>query len=554
MKGYCLAILLATTFYVALSAQELSPTDQAAADAAIRVIRPEAIAAHMRFLSDALLEGRGTGERGHEIAARYVASELEAIGLAPAGVNGTWFQPLQLRKAELIPEQTSFELVRDGKSTMLVRDRDYIIYANLLQTDATVNAGAVFVGYGVTAPEFQYDDYSGADVKGKVAVVLRGAPARFPSTERAYFASALTMQQNAAAHGAIGVIVIDSPEFLQGQWNRVMLQLRADPPMRWLDPQGAPSDTVPEIRALIRTNQSGAEALFAGAPKSLPEVFAAAKAGQPGSFPLPGTVRIHLANRFTRVESRNVIAKLTGSDPTLANEYVVYSAHLDHLGICRPGEPDPICHGAADNASGTGAVLEIARAFASLPRAPRRSTLFLFVTGEERGFLGSDYFVHYPTVPLENIVADVNIDGAPGLRFPIKDIVPQGAEHSTLSRDVLPAAREMGYTISPDPRPEEGFFTRSDQYSFVRRGVPSVKVDGGTQSTDPTIDGATLAKNWTATNYHTPNDNMNQRFYFDAAAKSTALNFLIGYEVAQQSERPAWNAGDFFGTKFAHKQ
>jgi len=222
MKSYCLAILLAATFYVSLSAQELSPTDQVAADAVIKVIRPEAIAAHMRFLSDALLEGRGTGERGHEIAARYVASELEAMGLAPAGVNGTWFEPLQLRKAELIPEQTSFELVREGKSTMLARDRDYIIYANLLQTDATVNAGAVFVGYGVTAPEFQYDDYADSDVKGKVAVVLRRAPARFPSTEQEYFASALTMQQNAAAHGAIGVIVIDSPELLQAQWNRVM--------------------------------------------------------------------------------------------------------------------------------------------------------------------------------------------------------------------------------------------------------------------------------------------------------------------------------------------
>jgi Zn-dependent M28 family amino/carboxypeptidase len=444
--------------------------------------------------------------------------------------------------------------VRDGKSQKLVLNQDYIIYANLLLTDTTVDAGAVFVGYGVTAPEFQYDDYAGAEVKGKVAVVLRGAPARFPSTERAYFASALTMQQNAAAHGAVGVIVIDSPEYLRAQWNRIMLQLRADQPMRWLDPQGAPSDTVPEIRVLVRTNQSGAEALFAGAPKSLPEVFAAAKAGKPGSFPLPGTVRIHLANRFTRVESRNVIAKLTGSDPNLANEYVVYSAHLDHLGICRPGEADPICHGASDNASGTGAVLEIARAFASLPRAPRRSIVFLFVTGEERGLLGSDYFAHYPTVPLENIVADVNLDGAPGVRFPIKDIVPQGAEHSTLSKDVEPAARKMGYTISPDPRPEEGFFTRSDQYSFVRRGVPSVKVDPGTQSTDPAIDGATLAKNWTATNYHTPNDNMDHRFYFDSAAKSTALNFLIGYEVAQQSERPAWNAGDFFGTKFAHKQ
>jgi Zn-dependent M28 family amino/carboxypeptidase len=444
--------------------------------------------------------------------------------------------------------------VRDGKSTMLVLDQDYIIYGNLLLTDTIVDTGAVFAGYGVTAPEFHYDDYAGVDAKGKVVVAQRGAPARFPSTERAYFASGLTMQRNAAAHGAIGVIVIDSPEFLQAQWKRVMLQLRADPPMCWLDSQGAPSDTVAEIRVLIRTNQSGAEALFAGAQKSLPEVFAAAKEGKPGSFPLPGNVKIHLASRFGQVESRNVIAKLAGSDPTLAKEYVVYSAHLDHLGICHPGEPDPICHGASDNASGTAAVLEIARAFVSLSRAPRRSILFLFVTGEERGHLGSDYFVHFPTVLLQYIVADVNHDGAPGLLFPIKDIVPLGAEHSSLSKDVEVAARKLGYTISPDPRPEEGFFTRSDQYSFVRQGVPAVKVNPGSQSADPAIDGAALAKTWTATNYHTPNDNMNHRFYFDSAAKSTGLSFLIGYELAQQSERPAWNAGDFFGTMFAHKQ
>ena len=327
MKSYSLAILLAAAFYLPLSAQELSPSDQAAADAAIKVIRPEAIAAHMRFLSDALLEGRGTGERGHEIAARYVAAELESMGLQPAGVNGTWFQPLPLRGADLIPEQTSFELVRDGKSQNWCSTRSYIIYANLPQNDTTVDAGAVFVGYGVTAPEFQYDDYAGADVKGKVAVIVRGAPERFPSTERAYFASALTAQQNAAAHGAVGVIVIDSPEFLRAQWNRIMLQLRADPPMRWLDPQGAPSDTVPEIRVLVRTNQSGAEALFADAPKSLPEVFAAAKADKPRTLPPAGYCadssrqplhksrkprRYRETNRF-RPEPRERVRRLLGA-------------------------------------------------------------------------------------------------------------------------------------------------------------------------------------------------------------------------------------------------
>src|ERR1700683_3249484 len=188
MRTLFVAVFLATSFCAPSSAQELSPSDQSAADAAIKVIRPEAIAAHMRFLSDTLLEGRGTGERGHEIAARYVATELEAMGLSPGGIDGTWFQPLPLRKAELVAEQTSFELVRDGKSQKLVLDQDYVIYANLLLSDTTVDASAVFVGYGVTSPEFQYDDYASADVKGKVAVVLRGAPARFPSTERAYFA------------------------------------------------------------------------------------------------------------------------------------------------------------------------------------------------------------------------------------------------------------------------------------------------------------------------------------------------------------------------------
>jgi Zn-dependent M28 family amino/carboxypeptidase len=205
-------------------------------------------------------------------------------------------------------------------------------------------------------------------------------------------------------------------------------------------------------------------------------------------------------------------------------------------------------------AAGTTSYLTIrARAFSSLPRAPRRSILFIFVTGEERGLLGSDYFAHFPTVPIQNIVADLNVDGAAGLLFPIKDIVPLGAEHSSLSVDVDVAARKMGYTVSPDPRPEEGFFIRSDQYSFIKQGVPILKIDSGTQSTDPKIDGATLARTWTATNYHTPRDNMNHQFYFDSAARTTGLSFLVGYEVAQQAERPTWNAGDFFGKRFGQK-
>ena len=557
MRRILIAVSLAAScavFCAASGAQELSAADQAAANAAIKVIRPEAIAAHMRFLSDDLLEGRQTGSRGHEIAVHYVATELEAMGLTPAGANGTWFQSLPLRKVDLVPEKSSFELVREGKAHTLVFAQDYIMDGNPLAADAGVEAGAVFVGFGVSAPEFQYDDYAGVDVRGKVIVMVRGAPPRFPATERAYFSDAVVKARNAAAHGAVGIITLIPPEFFERyKWDWIVPQIRAGG-MWWLDPQGVPADTYPEIRASALMNGSGAEELFKGAAKTLPEIFAASRESKSESFELPSNVKIHRVTRYTAIESRNVIGKLAGSDPALAKEYVVFTAHMDHLGICRPAEQDTVCHGAFDNASGTSAVLEVARAFSSLRRAPRRSMLFVFVTGEERGLRGSDYFAHYPTVPIESIVADVNVDGAPGLIFPNKDIVPRGAEHSNLAKNVQAAAKKMGYTISPDPIPEEVIFIRSDQYSFVKQGVPAVFINGGRQSADPKLDGAAIDEKWISSIYHTPKDNMSQQFYFESAARSTAMSFLVGYEVAQQSERPTWNAGDFFGRKFSRKQ
>jgi Zn-dependent M28 family amino/carboxypeptidase len=554
MKRFWIAVLFAAIGCGASGAEELSPADQAAADAAMKTIRAEAIAAHMRFLSDNLLEGRQTGARGHEIAARYVATELESMGLAPAGVNGTWFQPVPLRKVDLVPEESSFEVVREGKTQTLVFAEDYLMGGSALESHTNVDAGVAFAGFGVTAPEFQYDDYSGLDVRGKVVVLLRGAPPRFPSTERAYFSDSVVKARNAVAHGAIGILTIVPPEFFAHyKWSWLVPQIRAGA-MWWLDAKGVPADTFPEIRAGALMNESGAEALFAGAPKKLAEVFAAANESKPSSFVLPVTVKIREVSRFTAIESRNVVAKLRGSDPAVAEEYVVFTAHVDHLGVCRPSEEDTVCHGAWDNASGTSAVLEVARAFSSLPKAPRRSILFVFVTGEEKGLLGSNYFAHFPTVPIEKIVADVNIDGATGLLWPNKDIVPLGAEHSSLSKDVEAAARKMGYTISPDPMPEEVIFIRSDQYSFVKQGVPAVFINPGLQSADSSVDGAAVFQKWISSIYHTPKDNMSQQFYFESAAKSTRLSFLVGYEVAQQAERPTWNAEDFFGTKFGGKR
>ena len=332
-------------------------------------------------------------------------------------------------------------------------------------------------------------------------------------------------------------------------WDWLVPQIQVGE-MRWLGKDRSASRLFPGVRGTALLSQQGAETLFAGAPKTLDQVFDTARAGKPQAFALPASAHIHTVAAQKVIQSSNIIAELKGSDPALRDQYVVYTAHVDHLGICPAVDGDNVCHGALDNASGTSAVLEIARAYASLPTPPRRSVLFVFVTGEEMGLLGSDYFAHFPTVPLKSIVANVNIDGAPGSYFPMKDVVALGAEHSTLADEVESAAKVMGYDVSPDPMPEEVSFIRSDQYSFVLQGVPAVDVEDGVKSTDPKINGFDVIKKWLVTRYHTPLDNMDQPIDFDSMAKGTVMDFLVGYQVAQHSGVPEWNKGDFFGTTF----
>jgi Zn-dependent M28 family amino/carboxypeptidase len=332
-------------------------------------------------------------------------------------------------------------------------------------------------------------------------------------------------------------------------WNWLVPQIQMGE-MHWLNKDGEPHDFFPQLKGNVQLNEKTAEALFAGAPKSLEEAFAAAKAGKPQGFALSATARMHTVAAQSVIQSPNIVAELKGSDPALRDQYVVYTAHVDHLGICPAVEGDNVCHGALDNASGTASLLEIARAYARLPKAPRRSVLFVFVTGEEMGLLGSDYFAHYPTVPLKSIVANVNIDGAPGVYFSMKDVVALGSEHSTLANEVNSSAKALGYDLSPDPMPEEVLFIHSDQYSFVLQGVPAVDVTDGVKSTDPKVDGLDVVKKWLVTRYHTPLDNMDQPIDFESAAKGSVMNFLVGYEVAQRPGVPEWNKGDFFGTTF----
>jgi len=534
-----------------------SSADRAAVDVATKTIRPEQIRAHIRFLADSLLTGRAPGTPGYDISARYVATELEGMGLRP-GASGSWFQTVPLEKAVTDAATSSLALIVDGREQKLADAKDYILstwFASRAGKDSAkvqsdVSAPVVFVGFGVTAPDQKYDDYAGVDAKGKIVAEIYGAPATFPSTERAYYSDGVVKARNAVAHGAVGTISIVLPEdWKRYAWDWLVPQIQMGE-MHWLDKSGAPHDFFPELRGNVLLSQKGAETLFAGAPKTLDEVFAAAKAGKPQGFALPVSAHIHTVAANSVIQSPNIVAELKGSDPSLRDQYVVYTAHVDHLGICPPVEGDNVCHGAMDNASGTSSLLEIARAYASLPEPPRRSLLFVFVTGEEMGLLGSDYFAHFPSVPLKSIVANVNIDGAPGLYYPMKDVVALGAEHSSMGNEVTAAAQQIGYELTPDPMPEEVMFIRSDQYSFVLQGVPAVDVTDGIKATDPKVNGLEVIKKWLTTRYHTPLDNMDQPMDFDSAAKGAVMNFLVGYEVAEHSGIPAWNQGDFFGTTF----
>jgi Peptidase family M28/PA domain len=524
-----------------------------AADAAMATIRPEAIRADMRFLADDLLEGRGTGTRGHEIAAKFMASQFEALGLQPAGENGTYFQSVPLRSARTDEAKTTLTLMRGGKEETLAFRKDYVTSGDPGRVESSVEAPVVFVGDGVTAPEQGYDDYKGIDAKGKIVAMMAEAP-NFESSLKAHYSSGEVKTANAVAHGAVGRIVLDDPVLEQLYSFSEQVRDLAFPQLRGLDKQGKPIDYFPELKGGAFLSIEATKKFFEGSGHTAEEVFAATKAGKPASFAMALTAKIHHATKLEDVHSPNVVAKLEGSDPKLKDEYVVFSAHLDHLGIGEPVNGDKIYNGALDNASGSALLLELARAFSGMSPRPRRSMLFVSVTGEEAGLLGSDYFARFPTVAKSAIAANVNMDEDLML-WPLEDIIPFGAEHSSLDGVVRKAAARMRLTISPDPMPEEVVFIRSDQYSFVRQGVPAMFPVPGFKSDDPRIDPTAIFKNWEKIRYHHPSDDMEQPgLLFDEAGKYGRFVFLCGYFIAQETERPAWNKGDFFGEHYGRKK
>jgi hypothetical protein len=522
------------------------------ADEAMQGIRPEAIRGNMRFLSDDELEGRGTATRGHEIAAKFMASEFESLGLAPAGDGGTYLQNVPLRSARVDETKTSLTLVRKEIEEKLVFRKDFIASGDKGRTETSVEAPVVYAGFGVTAPEQNYDDYKGIDAKAKITAIVFGAP-NFESSLKAHYSSFELKAANAVAHGAVGIIGVDDPMLeelysFSHQVNDLMF-----PQLGWLNKEKRPNDYFPELKGLAMLSPEASKKIFEGSGHTAEEVFQAAKEGKSLAFSLAVTAKIHNQAKLEDVNSPNVVAKLEGSDRVLKNEYLVYSSHLDHLGVGEPVNDDSIYNGALDNASGCSIMLEVARAFTKTNPRPKRSIIFLAVTGEEAGLLGSDYFAHYPTVSKDAIVANVNMDEDQML-WPLQDIIAYGADHSSLDRVVKRAVERLHLSVSPDPAPEEMAFVRSDQYSFVKQGIPAFAPAPGFKSNDPKINPASIFKIWEQTRYHQPQDDMQQPgLDYDQAVKYAQFVYLCGWLITQDAARPKWNAKDFFGEHYGKK-
>jgi len=518
------------------------PSDGELAQAATR------IEADVRFLADDLLEGREAGTRGYDLAARYVATRYRLLGLEPAGEDGTYFQRVAMLRGVREREGARFAISRDGRTTEFVFEQDYLPAVNYTRGSAEVTAPMVFVGQAVRAPELKHDDFAGVDVKGKIVVLLSNAPARFSNDQRAFHASTTEKLRELERRGAVGAVFLGDP-VNEGKrpWSLDAPNWRL-PGMRRLDGQGRPIDDFPGVAARVSCSVKLADAIFAGSPHTAAEVFAMLEAGTLRAFDLAGTATLASRASLERVESHNVVGRLPGHDPALAAEHVVFTAHLDHVGIGAPHDGDSIYNGAQDNAVGVATMLEAARLLADGPRRPRRSTLFLALTAEEKGLLGAFHFAAAPTVPAASLVANVNLD-MPLLLADATDVVPIGIEHSSLDEVVARAVAEAGLTLTPDPIPEEVIFVRSDQYAFVRQGVPAVYLLAGIKPRDGS-DGRALMTDWLAHHYHLPSDDVRQPINWPGAARLAYLNYRIGLAVGDEQARPAWKRGDFFGETF----
>jgi hypothetical protein len=529
----CLAVLPA--LFAGAAMAKPSATDASAAR----------VRAHVEFLADDLLEGRGTGTRGHEVAATYVASQFRALGLKPGGEKGSWYQWVPFRRASLVEGKSSVTLLDGGRPVALAGDA-LRLRPSLTEKRRQFDAGLVFAGYGLDDSRLGLNDYAGLDVRGKVVVVFRGVPDGQPSDIAAHLQG--SKDKAAARAGAIGIIEIPvSPP--RGSGPAPASARGPGTAIDWVDASGKAGGEPQGLRARLSVSAEAATRLFEGAAQTLADArkAAATKGARPKGFALRPTVRIDSESQWTDFKSPEVIAILPGSDPVIGREHVALMGHLDHLGIkkdAKPGE-DNIYNGALDNAAGVATMLEAARKFVDSGKAPRRSILFIAHTGEELGLLGADYFAAHPTVPIASIVGGVDLD-MPVPLYQFNDVVAFGGDHSTIARAIAEAGKSMGIGVSPDPMPAEAIFVRSDHYRFVERGVPAILLFTGYGN-----GGKDKFEEFFAKRYHQLNDDLTLPIQWDAAARYAEFNYRIARTLADADQRPLWYRGNYFGDLFA---
>jgi Zn-dependent M28 family amino/carboxypeptidase len=512
---------------------------------ALQAVSPDAIESTMNFLASDLLEGRQPGSKGFTTASQYVQTQFKTLGLQPGGEDNQYVQRVVLKKG-VVDKNSSKFVLRNIDSKEWSYGNEFVFTPYMTREQSEVAAPLVFAGFGISAPELGYDDYKGIDAKGKIVVFFDQAPDIFGTNERAYFSSPNIKYQEAVKRGAIGVVTLNMSR--RSSWDAIVRR-NAQGAFKWVDTHGKPHNAFEQLKVIAAINPAHHEIVFSRSGKNLGDVYKSLKSGKPGPFSLNIDAELKITTRHSVVESSNVIGIIPGSDPGLKDEFVVYVAHLDHFGIGSPLKGDSIYNGAHDNASGVAIVLEIARAFRALPKAPKRSIAIAVVTGEESGLLGSDYFVSNPTVT-GTIVANLTID-MPFFFHPVLDIVPYGAQHSSLSNGVSEATKMLNLKISPDPFPEQVIFIRSDHFSFVKKGIPALFIKSGFMTVpSDTVNRAKSDVAWRTTTYHTPQDDMSQAFNFGGAVTHAQVNFLIGLMTANDPIKPRWNKGDFFGEKF----
>ncbi len=572
------------------------------------------VRAHVNYLGDDLLEGRGTATRGYELASAYVVAQFRALGLAPAGADQTYRQTVPLLESIRDIDAAKFTIKRAGTEDVVLQSpADFLTRPSGARESAEVSGAVIFVGFGVHAPEHGYSDFEGVDLTGKIAVILPNAPAKLPGTARAHYANGQTKAAELGRRGAVAYLMVGTgnvpvtapavaaasapagapaaaaaatpatvaenasaasaaaltpaptappattgttpptppaPAPGPGAWNGSIATART-PAVSLLGPDNSVPDSPPNILIVAALNPARIDKLFAHSPRSFSELVSASQRSEPQPTELGIEVSLAAGAKTRAFSCHNVLAMMPGSDPALANDYVVVSCHLDHLGIGTAVNGDSIFNGVMDNAAGVASMLAAAQALVTREGKPRRPILFAAVTAEEKGLLGSRHLSRNPPAGMR-FAANINLDMGPFFA-PLRAVIGYGSEHTTLGGVLDLVAGKLNWSVRPDPTPAQRIFARSDQYSFVREGVPAIFLEPAPESTDPTVDLAALNREFMRSRYHKRSDDLKQPIHYESIGAFAILAAEVIHAAANAETAPAWLPGDFFGERFGRR-